>query len=277
MRRPFRSKKQDHRARSAPSRPRGGDQSTRSAATRIAPAFTKGRWAVGLHAVREALKVRPEAIAEIWMKTGWESSEDLREIAESCGKKVQVKPPGELDKLTSGHQGVAFRMSEDPSLDWSELEGEGPCLVLLADGLQDPHNLGAIIRTSWLLKTRAIFTTENRSSPMTPTVMKVASGGAEHVPVVPEGNLLDVAKRLKDMGFWLYGLAGEGRQTLWQTEFPGKVALVVGSEESGIRTPLSRLCDELVRIPQVEASASFNASVATAIALAEVSRQHQKA
>lgn len=239
-------------------------------------AVPSGRWAIGLHAVREVLKVRPKAIAEVWLKEGWESSQDLREVAESTRQKIQVKPVGVLDKLGNGHQGVAVRVSEGPSLDWENLNKAERAVVLLADGLQDPHNLGAILRTAWLLNVQAIFITENRSASMTPSVMKVASGGAEHVPVVVDGNLLEVAKSLKDMGFWLYGLAGESANTLWQIEFPEKVALVVGNEESGIRTPLARLCDELVCIPQVAAGASFNASVAAAIALSNVARQHSQ-
>ncbi|MGE0762450.1 MAG: 23S rRNA (guanosine(2251)-2'-O)-methyltransferase RlmB [Bdellovibrionales bacterium] len=263
MRRPH---KKNHPSRGSGSR--GSSEGGRP------PIIPKGRWAIGLHAVREALKVRPKAIAEMWLKEGWESSQDLRELADQAGQKIQTKPQGLLDKLAGGHQGVAARLTEEPPFDWSDLESAPQSLVLLADGLQDPHNLGAIIRTAWLLKVQAIFITENRSSPMTPTVMKVACGGAEHVPVIPDGNLLDAAKRLKDMGFWLYGMNGDAHQTLWQAQFPEKVALVVGSEESGIRTPLSRLCDDLIRIPQVATEASFNASVATAIGLSEVRRQH---
>lgn len=268
------NKKRFSRPGSAP--PRSNRPVSRHAHAPRDSVIPKGRWAVGLHAVREAIKVRPEAIAECWLKEGWDSSEELRKLADSIGQKFHLKPPGVLDKLSSGHQGVAVRLTSGPEFDVDELKAKTHAMVLLADGLQDPHNLGAILRTAWLLNVSAVFIPEHRSSPLTPTVMKVACGGAEHVPVITDGNLLDTAKQLKDMGFWLYGLAGEAQQTLWQTEFPEKVALVVGSEESGIRSPLSRLCDDLIKIPQVAAEASFNASVATAIGLSEVARQHMQ-
>lgn len=234
-----------------------------------------GRWTIGLHSVKEALKVRPQAVKELWLKEGWESSEDLREIGEQA-RNVKAKPQGVMDKLGHAHQGVAALMAEAPVVSWSELETAQFATVLLADGIQDPHNLGAILRTAWLLGAKALFIPEHRASPLTPTAMKVASGGAEHVAVEAEGNLLSTAKQLKDIGFWLYGLAGDGKGSLWQQSFPEKVALVVGNEESGIRTPLARLCDELIHIPQADSAASFNASVATAIALAEVTRQRHQ-
>jgi 23S rRNA (guanosine2251-2'-O)-methyltransferase len=231
-----------------------------------------GRWVIGLHSVREALKVRPGAVAELSLKEGWESNQDLREISEKI-RKATTKPESWLDRLGSGHQGVAARMTAAPEFSWADLDQLESATILLLDGVQDPHNLGACLRTAWLLGAKALFIPEHRASPLTPTAMKVASGGAEHVPVVVDGNLMDAAKMLKDKGFWLFGLAGEAKQTLWQTRFDQKVALIIGSEYGGIRTPLARLCDELIRVPQVDAAASFNASVAAAIALAEVTRQ----
>jgi 23S rRNA (guanosine2251-2'-O)-methyltransferase len=233
-----------------------------------------GRWVIGIHSVREALKVRKAAVAELCLKQGWESSQELREISE-MGKVPVTKQEGWLDRLGSGHQGVAARLTEAPELDWEVLDSAEKSIVLLLDGIQDPHNLGACLRTAWLLGVHAVFIPENRASPLTPTAMKVASGGAEHVPVVADGNLLDTAKTLKEKGYWLFGLAGEAKHDLWQTTFHEKIAIVIGNEESGIRTPLARLCDELIRIPQGAPEASFNASVAAAITLAEVARQHR--
>lgn len=234
-----------------------------------------GRWVIGIHSVREALKIRKNAVAELCLKEGWESSQDLTRLSE-MGKAPVVKQEGWLDRLGSGHQGVAARVTSLPEFSWEALESKEKSIVLLLDGIQDPHNLGACLRTAWLLGADALFIPENRASPLTPTAMKVASGGAEHVPVVIDGSLLDAAKSLKDKGYWLFGLAGEAKQNLWQTTFHEKVAMIVGSEESGIRTPLARLCDELIHIPQGVPDASFNASVAAAITLAEVARQHSQ-
>lgn len=237
------------------------------------PPPAPGRWVIGLHSVREALKVRPDAVAELWLKDGWESSHELRDLAEE-GARPLSKPQSLLDKMGSGNQGAAARITADPTFSWDDLAAQESARVLLLDGIQDPHNLGACLRTAWLLGVSVLFISENRSSPLTPTAMKVASGGAEHVPVVADGNLLDTAKNLKDRGFWLFGLEGSASQSLWRTQFDQKVALVVGSEGSGIRTPLARLCDELLSIPLTTSDASLNASVAAAIGLAEVTRQH---
>jgi len=221
------------------------------------------------------MKVRKNAVAELCLKEGWESSQELRQLSE-MGKTPVIKQEGWLDRLGSGHQGVAARVTGLPEFSWEALESTEKSIVLLLDGIQDPHNLGACLRTAWLLGAQAVFIPENRASPLTPTAMKVASGGAEHVPVVIDGNLLEAAKSLKDKGYWLFGLAGEAKQSLWKTNFHEKVAMVIGSEESGIRSPLAKLCDELIRIPQGVPDASFNASVAAAITLSEVARQHSQ-
>lgn len=232
-----------------------------------------GRWVVGLHSCREVVRVRSSAVQELWLKQGWEASQDLRGIAESIRITPKVVSATQIDKMSGGNQGVALFVSESPELNWENLNADGPALVLLADGIQDPHNLGAILRTAWLLNVSALFITEHRSSPLTPTALKVASGGAEYVPVIADENLIDVIKRLKDMGFWVYGLAGEASLSLWSTQFPEKVALVIGSEESGLRSTVAKVCDELIKIPQANSAASFNASVAAGMALSEVRRQ----
>ncbi len=236
-------------------------------------AIPQGRWCIGLHAVRELFKVRPGAVAEVWLKQGWESSEDLRQIADLAKGKMSQRPEGLLDRLGSGHQGVAARATQGPEFSWEHVEAPGRHLVLLCDGIQDPHNLGAILRTAWLIGAKGVFIPEHRASPLTPSAIKVASGGAEHVPVLVDGNLTDSSKRLKELGFWIYGLSHEARSTLWQVKFPEKVAIVIGNEENGIRSPLERQCDELIRIPQVAPEASFNASVAAAVVQSEVLRQ----
>lgn len=235
-----------------------------------------GRWVIGLHSAREVIKVRPRAISEAWLRQGWESSQDLRELADALSIEPKAVSPGHLDQLGSGHQGVAFCVNESPVFDWSLLEKPKDSLVLILDNIQDPHNFGAILRSAWLFGVSAVFIPEMRSAPLTPTALKVASGAAEHVPIMVEQNLQDIIKRLKDLNYWVFGLDTQGPGTIWQQRFTERVALVIGSEGSGIRVPIQRLCDELTRIPQVDKSASLNASVAAAVAMAEVVRQQSQ-
>lgn len=237
------------------------------------------RWVVGIHSCEETLKVRPKAIREIWFRQDYESSQQLRELADSAQHfkiKIHQKSPGQIDQIGSGNQGVALAVTESPELDWSTLEGEGRRLVLVCDGLEDPQNLGSIVRTAWLAGADAILIPEDRAVGLTPAVCKIASGGAEHVPVEVATNLPTEMQRLKDAGFWIYGLSEKGTRKPWDFNLPEKVAWVVGSEGSGMRITTERACDELVRIPQVASGSSYNASIAVAMALTETARQSGK-
>ena len=123
------------------------------------------------------------------------------------------------------------------------------------------------------MNAKAILIPEDRAVGLTPTVCKIASGGAEHVPVEAHTNLASAMQKLKDKGFWIYGLSEKGDRKLWEFKLPNKVAWVVGCEGSGLRVTTERACDELVRIPQVESGSSYNASIALAMALTETCRQ----
>ncbi len=240
-----------------------------------------GRLVIGYHSVREALKVRPQAAGELSVIAG-HSEESQGEIGEilNLAKKYRLKlkevSRESLDRLGSGHQGVCLQVLEDPQFSWASLDSGEPQRLLILDEISDPHNLGAILRTAWLLGARALFVSEARSAHLTPTVTKVASGGAEHVPLVVESNLGALIKNLKEKGFWIYGLAGESQDSLYSTEFAEKTALVLGSEGKGLRVSTSNACDVLLSIPQVDAQASFNASVAAGLALGELFRQHSQ-
>lgn len=236
----------------------------------------RARWVVGIHSCEEALKVRPGKVREIWLRDDWASSQQLRDVAELAEKfkvPLKSKSTGQLDQIGSGHQGVALAVTESPEVDWANLEAPGAKLVLVLDGIEDPHNLGSMLRTAWLTGVSAIFIPTDRAVGLTPAACKVASGGAEHVPVESEASLPSLLQKLKDAGFWIYGLAEKGTRKPWEFQFPEKVAWVVGSEGSGMRVPTERACDELVRLPQVETGSSYNASIALAMALAETCRQ----
>ncbi len=234
------------------------------------------RWVVGIHSCEETLRMRPKKVREIWLRDDFHSSEQLREIADQAAKhkiRIEKRSANQLEQIASGHQGVALATNSTPEVQWAELKADGKQIVLILDGLEDPHNLGSILRTAWLTGVRAIFTPEDRAVGLTPTVNKIASGGAEHVPVEQHTNLATLMKQLKDAGFWIYGLSEKGTQLPWGFQLPDKVAWVVGNEGSGMRITTERACDELCRIPQVESGSSYNASIALAMALADTVRQ----
>jgi 23S rRNA (guanosine2251-2'-O)-methyltransferase len=223
--------------------------------------------------------VRPRAVREIWLRDDWKSSQqlsELEELARAGRVQIREKSSGQLDQVGSGHQGVAVACTESPELDWEKLESDETSLVLLLDGIEDPHNLGSILRTAWLTGVSAIFIPTDRAVGLTPAACKVASGGAEHVAIESEPNLVTVMEKLKEIGFWIYGLAEGGTRKPWEFQLPKKVAWVIGSEGSGIRKPTERACDELARLPQVASGSSYNASIAAAMALSETCRQFGK-
>jgi 23S rRNA (guanosine2251-2'-O)-methyltransferase len=260
------------------SQPRTGKPRTAAQAAAHEPKRKAGRWVIGLHSCQEVLKVRPRAISDVWLRTDWERSEDLTLMAERTHRyhlKPQNKSVSQLDTLGHGHQGVAFLVTEDPQLDWEILKADKPQIVLILDGLEDPQNLGSILRTSWLTEVAGIFTPDDRAVGLTNTVCKIASGGAEYIPVERVSNFAPTFERLKELGFWVYGLAEKGEQVPWQLKLPQKVAWVVGSEGSGLRITTERMCDELVRLPQAKTGSSYNASIAVAMALGETIRQHK--
>jgi 23S rRNA (guanosine2251-2'-O)-methyltransferase len=234
----------------------------------------KGRWVVGVHACVECLRSNPQAVKEIYFQ-------DLAAAKSPTWAtlltKVRVKPAQksisffkELSEF--GHQNVALFTTHQPE---RNSQGASSSVVFL-DGVEDPHNLGAIVRTAWLMGTEQIFISDKNSVKMTPTACKVASGGAEHVPV-EEVHFLSAMKELKKDGYWVYGFSEKATKSLYDVSFSEKVAFVFGSEEKGIRLPIINECDELLSIPQVEAQASYNVSVSVAVALAEFGRQQMVA
>lgn len=232
---------------------------------------------IGHHAIREALQCHPHMAKVLWIKTGFESSQDLRDIYETAQHheiKTEVLADTRFDRFGTSHQGAALYLDGGPKFDIEGLRNFTEAKVVVLDGIEDPHNLGAILRTSWLLDVQGILIPQDRAVGLTPTVHKVACGGAEHVPVLETSNFANPIQELKDQGFWVFGLSHKAKKTVFDMTLPEKVVWVVGAEDKGLRVNTERLCDELVSIPQVSAGASYNASVAAAIALSETARQH---
>lgn len=237
------------------------------------------RTVIGFHAIREVLKVRPRAIEQVWIRQGWEASQELKDLhREFKAKNLQIeeKPLALMDKVMPSHQGIAAFAGITPEINWSKIEQDEKSVVLVLDGLEDPHNLGAILRTSWLMGVSGVLTPDDRTAGLTSTVHKVACGGVEHVPVERTSNFSNPLENLKKHGFWVFGLSHEGERDLFDLKIPEKVVWCIGSEDRGLRSTTERLCDELVRIPQLSNAASYNASVATAIALTETFRQQSQ-
>lgn len=272
--RPF--KKNSDRGNSSPGARRGASLPSR-ADKKENQIPREWRIVVGTHAINEAIKIRPQEIKGMWLRQGWESSAELSKIEQFARErrvKIEVKAESVIDKFGSSHQGAALFVDGAPSFDLAALGNSEKSVVLILDGIEDPHNLGAIVRTSWLIGAQGVLIPEDRAVGLTPTVHKVACGGVEHVPVEETTNFSKYAEELKKQGYWIFGLSPRGEKSIFELNLPGKVVWAIGSEDKGLRVTTERLCDELVYIPQTSASASYNASVATAMALTETLRQH---
>ena len=276
------SKKEKFQARPAREESRGPKQIAKAPEGDFYP--RTWRAVVGDHAIREALAVNPKAAVALWLQQGWETHQDLKKLhqefrsnsgvpADIKEKRIEMKPETWLARLSSSHQGAALFMLGAPALDWEILLNKEEANVVLLDGIEDPHNLGAILRTSWLMSVDAILIPQDRAARLTPIVHKVACGGVEHVPVEICNQFAQPLERLKEAGFWVYGLSHEAKSTIHQIKIPKKAVWCVGAEDKGLRTTTSRLCDDLIKIPQAAAEASYNASVAAGMVLFEATRQ----
>ncbi|MCB0377312.1 MAG: 23S rRNA (guanosine(2251)-2'-O)-methyltransferase RlmB [Bdellovibrionales bacterium] len=229
------------------------------------------RWVIGTHACKEAILQNPSWVLEVIIQDT--KARDHEALEKLCSKqKLPVKTKGGkfLNSIAEGHQGVAVALNDRPR--WSDESADrDSSLVVMLDGITDPHNLGAILRTAWLLEVDGLFIPKNRSVDLTPVVCKVASGGAEHVPV-ESIQFQSQISWFKEKGYWIYGLAEAGKQSLPQTQFAEKSVIIVGSEGAGMRSSTQGFCDQLIRIPQAESGSSYNASVAFALCVYEAAR-----
>ena len=233
----------------------------------------EGRIVAGVHAVVEVLKVRPHAVTKLWLKNGVDLKAEpfsgISQLIKKTNVEVQFKSGQQLDQICNSHQGIAAQVTETPKFTGIQ---ENACYVIL-DQIEDPHNLGAMLRTGWLLGVDAFFIPEHHSVGLTPTVHKVATGACEHVPVTSISSIKRLIADLKDKEFQVIGLSGEAKETLFRTQFPKSIAFVIGSESDGLRKTTEESCDKLLAINQTTSQASFNASVACAMVLSEWKRQ----
>ncbi|MBZ0334387.1 23S rRNA (guanosine(2251)-2'-O)-methyltransferase RlmB [Marinobacter sp. AL4B] len=235
----------------------------------------------GWHAVDAVLKREPERLLRVWIQTGRQDKrvKSVTEALDGLGVRWSVVHRRELDERVSGvHQGVVAKVSE--SREWTEADllaqlasSNKPPFLLVLDGVTDPHNLGACMRTADAVGVQAVIVPKDKSASLTPVARKVACGAAETVPFVRVTNLARFLRELKDQGVWLIGTAGESDANLFQADFKGPVALVMGAEGKGMRRLTREHCDQLVNIPMHGHVDSLNVSVATGVCLYEALRQ----
>jgi 23S rRNA (guanosine2251-2'-O)-methyltransferase len=236
----------------------------------------------GIHSVRSALKFGSQGVGELWLERGRRDRRlaELADIARQAGIPVRQTDRAALDQAAEGinHQGALAWVRSPaarPARDLDDLLDQlnGPPLLLLLDEVQDPHNLGACLRTADAAGVHAVIAPKDNAVGLTPVVCKVASGAAQTVPYIQVTNLARTMDRIKERGVWLIGTAGEAESDLYSADFKGPIGLVMGSEGSGLRRLTRERCDLLVRLPMAGTVESLNVSVAAGVCLYEAVRQ----
>jgi 23S rRNA (guanosine2251-2'-O)-methyltransferase len=257
----------------------------RNAAGAAGVADSKRNFVYGLHAVGAVLERAPERLLELWVAQLRDDARtrDLRERAAIAGIRVQSVDAEVLAKLVGdvAHQGAVAAVR--PLKVWDEHDlvkglsalSEDPLLLVL-DGVTDPHNLGACLRTAYAAGAHAVIIPKDRAAAVDGVARKVAAGAAEFMPVASVTNLARTLEVLKERGIWVVGTDGEAEKTLYRSDLNLPLALVLGAEGSGMRRLTRERCDFLVRIPMAGQMESLNVSVAAGVALFEARRQRMR-
>lgn len=236
----------------------------------------------GIHAVNSIIKNNPERLIELFVLQGRgdKALDSILKLARNAGVRAQECQRKTLDQKADGenHQGVIvivtpakhYHEGDLPAL--FEKAGQRACFLVL-DNVTDPHNLGACLRTADAAGITAVIVPKDKSAKITSTVSKVASGAAETMPFVVVTNLARTLREIQALGVWVIGTAGEATESLYQADFKGPVAIVMGAEGSGMRRLTREHCDQLIAIPLAGSVSSLNVSVAAGVCLFEVVRQ----
>lgn len=238
----------------------------------------------GLHAVQALLSTQSDRVQRlVVLKERHDNKmQRLIEIAKEQRISIEYLSRAELDRMAGeeNHQGVIAVCQQAKSYSEHDLADildnlNEPAFLLILDGVQDPHNLGACLRSADAAGVHAVIAPKDKSVGLTPTVAKVASGAAEVVSFIQVTNLARTLEFLKARNIWVYGAAGEAETSLFQAKLSGSVAVVLGAEGAGLRRLTRELCDVLLKIPMQGSVSSLNVSVATGVFLFEVVRQRQ--
>jgi 23S rRNA (guanosine2251-2'-O)-methyltransferase len=244
----------------------------------------------GIRPVEELLRARPREVAVVYVADGYRSPEIDRLVMAARDRAVNLEfRPRQMVAELAGdavHQGVVALTGEYAYAELGAILATAaplatdasaePLLLLLLDGITDPHNFGALVRSAEVLGAHGVVVPDRGAAPVTPVVVKSSAGATERTRIARVGNLLKTIDSLRERGVRVLGADTDGGQRLDEVDFSGPVALVVGAEGKGMREAVARRCDALFHIPQRGAVASLNASVAGAISLYEAARQRQK-
>ncbi|HEX7914776.1 23S rRNA (guanosine(2251)-2'-O)-methyltransferase RlmB [Rudaea sp.] len=241
-----------------------------------------GELLFGIHSIDAALSNDPKNILELYFESDSQNAriKELSEKARELGLKPHARPREALDRMTGGarHQGAVARYRAPPPRTEKELyelveQAGKDTLILVLDGVTDPHNLGACLRSAEAAGVTAVVVPKDKAAGITPTVRRASSGAADRVAFFAVTNLARTLKALKESGVWLVGLAGESTQDFYKLDLKGPLGIVMGSEGEGMRRLTGEACDFLARIPMRGGVESLNVSVATGVALFEALRQ----
>lgn len=240
---------------------------------------------IGIHAVREAL-VAGRPLERIVLARGRHGNrfEELVDLARQRGVSVRFEDRAQLDRLAGSgqHQGVVALTAPKQAADLGDLIARGAAreigkgFLVLLDGVEDPHNLGAIVRTALAAGADGVVIPERRAAGLTETVARVSAGALAHVPVARVKNLARAMEELKEVGYWLVGLDERAEKRYTEIDFTGPVGIVLGSEGEGLHELTRKRCDFLVSLPTTGPVRALNVSVAAGIVLFEVVRQRKK-
>jgi 23S rRNA (guanosine2251-2'-O)-methyltransferase len=207
----------------------------------------------------------------------------IYKLARSCRIPITNIDSRKIGKIAGdvNHQGVIALISPIRTMTIEDLlervnKKAKPSCIMLLDRVNDPHNMGAIIRSSEVFGASGIIYPARENVPLTETVIKASAGAAFHIPICKSGNLVPTIQQLKENGFWIYGSATDADTELWKTDFNRNCVIIIGSEEKGIRPLVRKQCDVLFKIAQMGKTESLNASVAAGVILAEIQRQRQQ-
>ncbi|MBT2375015.1 MULTISPECIES: 23S rRNA (guanosine(2251)-2'-O)-methyltransferase RlmB [Pseudomonas] len=235
----------------------------------------------GVHAVEALLRHHPKRVKQVWLAEGRSEPrvQALVELANENRVAIGQAERREMDAWVEGvHQGVVADVS--PSQVWGEAmldelldRTEGAPLLLVLDGVTDPHNLGACLRSADAAGALAVIVPKDKSATLTPVVRKVACGAAEVIPLVAVTNLARTLEKLQQRGLWVVGTAGEAEVSIYDQDLTGPTILIMGAEGKGMRRLTREHCDYLVKLPMAGSVSSLNVSVATGVCLFEALRQ----
>lgn len=246
--------------------------------------MSKTETVYGLHAVQAVLKTAPERITTLMVLTGREDQRLQKILQQASRQGISCQPVGrkKLDALVNdeNHQGIVAlcRPGElhDEAFLYALLQRlPEPAFLLVLDGVTDPHNLGACMRSAEAAGVHAVIAPKDNAAGLNATARKVACGAAEVLPFIAVTNLARTLEKLKGQGIWIKGAAGEAEALVYEADFTGAIALVMGAEGTGLRRLTREHCDELIKIPMLGTVSSLNVSVATGICLFEAVRQRR--